>query len=123
MEGIILITSKANKAKYDKARKESFRLKAYEVAGDSCAKCDEFKEDVRMLELHHIDPSIKSFELSANKITSKNIKLVINEAKKCLPLCPNCHRMYHLGYWNYSELDLSKLKDYQIELIENYASK
>lgn len=106
-----------------KTHKDKVRTSIFTITGDSCAKCKGFKGDIKMLELHHIDPSLKSFQLSCANFKSKKWTVVSEEAKKCLPLCPNCHRLYHLERWDYSSLDLSILKDYQVELIKNYVSK
>src|SRR6188508_2698658 len=109
-----------NKPSRQKVHKDKVRNNIFVITGDSCVKCEGFKGDVKMLELHHIDPSIKSFGLSSTIIKSKSWALVSNEVKKCIPLCPNCHRLFHLERWDYKDLDFSKLKDYQVELINNY---
>lgn len=106
-----------------KRYKDNVRSKVFDITGDSCVKCLNFKGDVKLLELHHVNPKDKLFGLSSTAFKSKRWEYVSAEAKKCLPLCPNCHRTYHLNRWDYSELDLSTLKDYQIELIKNYAIK
>lgn len=106
-----------------KNRKDKIRNNIFVITGDCCVKCGEFKGDVKMLELHHIDPSTKNFGLDQSNFKSKKWSLVSEEVKKCLPLCPNCHRLFHLDRWDYIELDLSILKDYQVELIKNYVSK
>ncbi len=112
-----------NKPNRHKTHKDKVRNNIFVITGDSCIKCGGFKGDVKMLELHHIDPSIKSFGLSCTIIKSKSWVLVSEEVKKCIPLCPNCHRLFHLERWNYNELDVNKLKDYQLELIKNYANR
>lgn len=102
-------------------KKRSNQIEIFNITGDSCAKCNNYKGDLKILELHHIDPSNKLFNVSYKNLDHSLIRLTI-EARKCLPLCPNCHRAYHLDYWDYSSLDLSKLKDYQVELIKNYGT-
>ena len=46
------------------------------------------------LEFHHIDPSIKEFEISgAVRLYGK--EKIMNEIAKCIVLCSNCHRKRH----------------------------
>ena len=46
------------------------------------------------LDFHHIDPNTK-FKAVAH--LSYNLKLMIEEAKKCVMVCSNCHREIHAG--------------------------
>lgn len=48
------------------------------------------------LEFHHLDPSEKDFGLSTNKTTKSLVKL-IDELRKCILVCANCHREIHSG--------------------------
>jgi hypothetical protein len=62
--------------------------------GGKCCICGYCKcQD--SFDLHHIDPSNKSFTISGFKI--KNRKKIYEEAKKCVMLCANCHREFHAG--------------------------
>lgn len=114
---------KLKTAIYSKNKKDRIRIKIFNISGDCCTKCFEFKGMVKFLELHHINPVTKIFSLSCVNFKSKKWEIVELETKKCLHLCPNCHRLYHLNYWTYKDLDLSKLKDFQVKLIEEHASK
>jgi predicted HNH restriction endonuclease len=62
-------------------------------ASECCAKCGETRGYV--LDYHHIDPSQKNQDIA--RMTSNNYKLdnVLNEIKKCVVLCSNCHREFH----------------------------
>ena len=44
-----------------------------------------------LLDFHHIDPGMKSHNISA----LKDSESIAAEAKKCLPVCANCHRKLH----------------------------
>jgi hypothetical protein len=55
---------------------------------DGCIVCGESRTEV--LDLHHLDPSIKE-----NNISNLSRSKMIVEAKKCVILCSNCHRMEH----------------------------
>lgn len=58
-----------------------------------CAKCGEERE--YCLDFHHINPNEK--ENTIARMTSNNYKIdvVLNEIKKCIVLCSNCHREFH----------------------------
>ena len=60
---------------------------------DKCAKCGGSRGYV--LDYHHVNPSQK--EEGIARMTSNNYSLdkVINEIKKCICLCSNCHREFH----------------------------
>ena len=65
--------------------------------GGKCCICgfDAFQE---ALEFHHIDPSIKSFGLTDSTAATKALEKQLEEARKCVLLCANCHRGVHAGY-------------------------
>lgn len=65
--------------------------------GSRCCICgfDAFQE---ALEFHHIDPSTKSFGLTDSNAVTKALKKQLEEARKCVLLCANCHRGIHAGY-------------------------
>ena len=45
------------------------------------------------LEFHHVDDSMKSFEISGSH--SRSWKAIENELDKCIMVCANCHREIH----------------------------
>ena len=59
--------------------------------------CSCGESDIRCLEFHHRDPSIKSFEIS-NKGKYKSEEILVAEIGKCDVLCKNCHMKTHKGY-------------------------
>lgn len=67
------------------------RMKAILVfeAGGKCKLCG-YDRYMGALEFHHLDPSEKSFQLSARGCT-RSIKALRAEAAKCVLLCANCH--------------------------------
>lgn len=58
-----------------------------------CAKCGDSRGYV--LDFHHIDPKEKDKEVS--RMISKNYEMehIMEEIKKCVCLCSNCHREFH----------------------------
>jgi hypothetical protein len=74
--------------------------KLLQELGGKCSKCD-YNKSMWSLEFHHQDPNTKKFCLSVFGYTCSWEKL-IEEAKKCVILCANCHReteeqLSHLG--------------------------
>ena len=65
--------------------------------GGRCCICgfDAFQE---ALEFHHVDPSTKSFGLTDSNAVTKALEKQLEEARKCVLLCANCHRGVHAGY-------------------------
>lgn len=61
-----------------------------------CAKCGDNRSYV--LDYHHINPNNK--ENTIARMTSNNYQLdkTMEEIKKCICLCSNCHREFH--YFN-----------------------
>jgi Zn finger protein HypA/HybF involved in hydrogenase expression len=57
----------------------------------SCGKCGDIRPYV--LDFHHLDPSTKSFNLG--DASTKGIKAIEEELKKCITLCRNCHSEFH----------------------------
>lgn len=85
----------ANKEKIQKKASEYKRIKRKEwsdfKATFKCANCG-FSHPAAM-DFHHVDKTnYKSiYELSKNS----SYKEAMEEIKKCIPLCANCHRIHH----------------------------
>jgi hypothetical protein len=47
-------------------------------------------------DFHHLDPSKKDFSIT-NAFNNKTLDDIFDEAKKCILLCANCHRVEHAG--------------------------
>lgn len=65
-----------------------------------CCLCgfDQFQE---ALEFHHVNPEEKELKLSSQVMVSLDRQ--INEARKCILVCANCHRGIHAGYYEVPE--------------------
>lgn len=59
----------------------------------TCEHCG--STDYRTFEFHHRDPSEKDGEISKMVISRFAWKKILEEIKKCLCLCANCHRIVH----------------------------
>lgn len=67
-----------------------------QAMGGKCGICG-YDRSNSALEFHHIDPLQKSFTLGSARGSIVNWGLLVEEAKKCVLLCSNCHREVHEG--------------------------
>ena len=74
-----------------KRRRRKIRRDLIEMFGGKCSKCG-YNKCEAALEFHHLDPNEKDFPVATN---SKSWKLIVEEAKKCILVCSNCHREIH----------------------------
>jgi hypothetical protein len=65
------------------------------LAGATCRLCG-YNKCPSALHFHHIDSKTKSFALSAVNLT-KPLPEVLDEMRKCVLLCGNCHSEVHAG--------------------------
>ena len=82
-----------NKDKWRDQSKTHFQKRKKAIDGwkkEGCKKCGDKREYV--IDAHHTDPNIKTFSIGD---TRRGINIVLNELKKCIPLCSNCHREFH----------------------------
>jgi predicted HNH restriction endonuclease len=63
------------------------------LSGGKCERCLK-RFPIWMYDFHHTDPTNKLFSLSSNNLL-KGWKAVLEEWKKCILVCPNCHRIEH----------------------------
>lgn len=82
------------KATIDAARASFVRRKIARweacMAGKVCSVCGDARRQV--LQHHHVNPSQKSFNLGEGASRYK-WEVIMEEAKKCVILCANCHKM------------------------------
>ena len=78
-----------------------------------CLKCGE--NHISCLEFHHKDPNEKEYNVSALK--NRSHKKLLEEMKKCIVLCSNCHRKLH---WD--DNSINKLKQ-KVNLYEQEKKK
>ncbi len=83
-----------------------------ELFGGGCCKCGYNKCD-SALEFHHIDRSTK--EHRPAKLLFGSWEKIVEELKKCILLCSNCHRELHACEYNkINKDDLSKFEQNNI---------
>lgn len=64
------------------------RIKAIQYMGGKCYECQE--SNIYVLDFHHLDPSIKEFQISLVGL-HKRWSSIKKEIEKCILLCRNCH--------------------------------
>ena len=64
-----------------------------------CQKCGESKE--YMLDFHHTNPNEKECNIARMASNNYRIDRVLDEIKKCIVFCSNCHREFHYFNDNY----------------------
>jgi hypothetical protein len=75
-------------------RKQKVKRILVEEAGGACCVCG-YDRCIVNLGFHHVDPSQKSFPMSAK--TGKSLAAFRKEAKKCVLVCANCHGEIEAG--------------------------
>jgi len=63
------------------------------LLNDGCKKCG-YNNNPWVLQSHHIDPTTKENGIS-RMIVSKGWIKILEELKKCITLCANCHQDFH----------------------------
>lgn len=67
-------------------------LEAIELLGGKCNRCLQVFDPV-CYDFHHLNPDEKDFTIGENMLLAKD--KIMNEVKKCILLCSNCHRLTH----------------------------
>jgi hypothetical protein len=85
-----------NRAKFAKRRNDrrcGLRIWVSELKeGKPCSDCN-IEWPYYCLEFHHLKPENKVMSISAMVSNCKNRELILQEIKKCILLCSNCHRI------------------------------
>lgn len=69
---------------------------ALDAFGNKCGCCG-YDTHLEALEFHHLDPSEKESGMSS-MMRSRSWKAIVEELRKCILVCPTCHREVHLGF-------------------------
>jgi len=81
-------------SEYLKRKRNYYRKKLVEMFGGQCVICG-YCKCLQALEFHHVDARTKLFKLSGINLTTKSLRELIEEARKCKLLCSNCHKEIH----------------------------
>lgn len=64
------------------------------LSGGCCSVCG-YDKCRKALSFHHLNPELKSFGLSAENLHNRSWDDILNEWKKCILVCLNCHMEIH----------------------------
>src|SRR3990167_2080506 len=81
------------KVQNNKARVKwlTFLNKLRQEKGGECSRCS-YREEIGILQFHHFNGlKDKDMDIASMRVQSR----AIEEAKKCVLLCPNCHAIEH----------------------------
>jgi len=67
------------------------RKELLEMLGNKCSKCG-FTGNPASMQFHHVNPANKKYTLYSKNLLRKDR---IDEARKCIILCANCHIEEH----------------------------
>lgn len=82
---------------YKVERLRKLKAELIHALGSKCSHCGiEYDgTNAPIFDFHHIDPSTMECRLSVGILNKVSRKKAIAEAKKCMLLCSNCHRLHH----------------------------
>ena len=72
------------------------KLRILEAMGGKCVCC-EYNRHYSAMELHHLDPSVKEFNLGGIRARPKSWDTIVQELRKCVLVCCLCHREIEAG--------------------------
>jgi len=76
-----------------KKQKKAFRTKWMEYKQSMCCTNCGFDHPAA-IDFHHVNPSPDDKKLFA-LLRRNNFSAALEEVRKCVPLCANCHRIHH----------------------------
>lgn len=64
--------------------------------GGCCQICG-YNRSTNALEFHHLDPTVKERGFGDLRANNRKWSLLVEELRKCVMLCSNCHKEVHDG--------------------------
>lgn len=89
----------SNSAERVRAWRHRTKTKMVEAMGGRCQCCG-YNNCKEALAFHHIDPTKKDIGFSEIRSNPKKWEEIVNELKKCILVCHNCHSEIHAGVRN-----------------------
>jgi hypothetical protein len=71
-----------------------YKAKCVGYFSGKCADCGLVSEYNEVYDFHHLDPTIKDWSI-AKLLAGRCWAKIIEELKKCVMICANCHRIRH----------------------------
>jgi hypothetical protein len=96
-----------------KAWRQNIKQKIVDAFGGKCGICG-YNKCNYSLSFHHVDPNEKEFSLGAALAHPKKFEKLIEEMKKCICVCNNCHGEIHAGILQIPT-DIQRFQEYNIE--------
>ena len=93
-----------NVYKNQQLRAISRKKELVEMLGGKCSVWG-YNKNYAALEFHHKDPDEKSFPLDGRHLSNTAMETIIDEVKKCVLLCSNCHKEIHYPGLNSDKID------------------
>lgn len=81
-----------HKLKKHRERRRDLKRRLVALFGGKCQVCT-YSRSLSALDFHHLDPAKKEFAIAR----MDKFSLMVEEAKKCMLLCSNCHHEVHDG--------------------------
>lgn len=100
---------KKDKAQPVVAFRKRIKMALVEAYGHKCACCG-LVEDACLYDFHHINPDTKSFGIGS-ATTTRSRQAYVEEAKKCIMLCANCHRKIENNLISLNDCDLTLVNE------------
>lgn len=85
------------------------KIALVEAFGHKCAYCG-LEDNPILYDFHHIDPREKLFGISSGSTTHSR-EAYLNEAKKCILLCSNCHRRIENNLITLEDLNITPINE------------
>lgn len=104
-----------------KKKEEKTLSRVKNITGESCWKCG-YDRTFKGLCFHHIDRELKSFGLSSRELTGYAWEKVLEEIKKCVLVCLNCHSEIHDNLIDKQIVDSIYLKKWEEINIQKLSS-
>ena len=66
------------------------KSKIVKECGGKCSVCG-YDKNLSSITFHHINPKEKSFPIDTRAFANRKNEMIMNEIKKCIVVCRNCH--------------------------------
>ncbi len=85
------------------------KIALVEAFGHKCAYCG-LEDNPILYDFHHLEPTTKLFGIGSTSTTHSR-QAYLNEAKKCVMLCSNCHRRIENNLISIDDLKIIPIND------------
>ena len=83
----------SNKSEAVKKWRQKTKERIVKSLGSKCVCCE--SESFHTFDIHHLDPMKKEFGFGDIRANPKNWLSIVEELRKCILVCANCHREIH----------------------------